>query len=281
MRRFAYLLAFVFAALAATVLVTPPQVRAITYGFVDENNVFSNVGAFIVKSPESGRIFPICSGTLIAPDVFLTASHCTAFFEFDLAPRGFTAFVSFDSPIPFGDLTSKKTKLIPVAEVVTNPGFNQSQDDPGDIAVLKVSGGHTKNLTPATLPTAGLLDNLAAQGALKNMTFTAVGYGVQNRVVGGGVPFFQDINPIPRMFSFSSFNALSPAFLRLSQNPATGDGGTCFGDSGGPNFMMVDGRRILAAITITGDAVCRATNVTYRLDIPSARDFLAPHVTLP
>jgi hypothetical protein len=83
------------------------------------------------------------------------------------------------------------------------------------------------------------------------------------------------------MFSFSSFNALSPAFLRLSQNPATGDGGTCFGDSGGPNFMMVDGRRILAAITITGDAVCRATNVTYRLDIPSARDFLAPHVTLP
>lgn len=49
--------------------------------------------------------------------------------------------------------------------------------------------------------------------------FTAVGYGVQDRVVGGGIPFFQDLNPVPRMFAFSSFDALNPGFLRLSQNP--------------------------------------------------------------
>jgi len=39
--------------------------------------------------------------------------------------------------------------------------------------------------------------------------------------------------------------------------------------------------RTLVAITITGDAVCRATNVDYRLDIQSARTFLAPYVDLP
>ena len=67
----------------------------------------------------------------------------------------------------------------------------------------------------------------------------------------------------------------------MSQNPATGNGGACFGDSGGPNFLTVEGTRLIAAITITGDAVCRATNVAYRLDTTSARDFLAPYVSLP
>jgi hypothetical protein len=218
---------------------------------------------------------------LISPTVFLTASHCTVFFENDLALRGFTAFVSFDNPIPFGDLTDRRTKLIPVTQVVSNPGYNQSQSDPGDIAVLLVKANDTRGITPATLPTAGLLDQLAAQQRLQSAVFTPVGYGLQNRVVGGGVPFFQDMNPIPRMFAFSSFNSLNPAFLRLSQNPSTGNGGTCFGDSGGPNFFNYGGARILAAITITGDAVCRSTNVTYRLDTASARNFLAPYVTLP
>lgn len=266
---------------ASLVLVSSVRVGAITYGFADTHNSFPNVGAFIVKSPTTGRIYPICSGTLIAPDVFLTASHCTVYFDLVLAPRGFTAWVSFDSPIPFGELTTRRTKLIAVEQVVTNPYYNQAQSDPGDIAVLVVSPRGTRGITPAVLPTQGLLDQLAAQNGLKDTVYTAVGYGVQNRVVGGGVPYFQDINPIPRMYAFSSFDAINDAWLRLSQNPATGDGGTCSGDSGGPNFLMVNGLRTLVAITITGDAVCRATNVVYRTDTASARAFLAPYVALP
>ncbi len=270
-----------FTALALTLLIFAPRVHAIVYGFVDTHNAFRNAGAFIVKSPTTGRIFPICSGALIAPTVFLTASHCTAAFESLLAPRGFDAFVSFDNPIPLGALTSPATDLIPVTQVVTNPNFNRSQSDSGDIGVLLVSAADTAGITPATLPTEGLLDQLAEQNGLKNAVFTPVGYGVQNRVVGGGPPFFQDLNPIPRMFALSEFHALNPGYLRLSQNPATGDGGTCFGDSGGPNFFRHNGTHVLAAITITGDSVCRATNVTYRTDTPSARAFLAPYVALP
>jgi secreted trypsin-like serine protease len=273
--------AVLFATAVVALLFIPSVVRAIVYGFVDTNNVFTNTGAFIVKSPTTGNIFPICSGTLISPTVFLTASHCTAVFEQELAPQGFTAFVSFDNPIPFGDLTSNQTNLIPVVQVVTNPGFNQSQSDPGDIAVLIVRDRDTRGITPASLPTAGLLDQLSAQNGLQDAVFTPVGYGLQNRVTGGGTPFFQDMNPLPRMFAHSSFNALNQAFLRLSQNPSTGNGGTCFGDSGGPNFFNHNGTRLLAAITITGDVVCRSTNVTYRLDTASSRNFLAPFVTLP
>jgi hypothetical protein len=81
------------------------------------------------------------------------------------------------------------------------------------------------------------------------------------------------------MVTTSSFNAINQASLRLSQNPATNDGGTCFGDSGGPNFLGKSDT--IAAITMTGDAVCQATNVTYRLDTSSARTFLKSFVTLP
>ncbi len=281
MRRTYCLAAAMFAVATITFLVIPSRVQAIVYGFVDTNNVFTNAGAFIVKSPATGNIFPICSGTLISPSVFLTASHCTIFFENDLAPLGYTAFVSFDNPIPFGDLTSHRTNLIPVTQVITNPNFNQSQSDPGDIAVMIVREQNTRGITPAILPPAGLLDQLSEQNGLQNAVFTPVGYGLQNRVTGGGPPFFQDLNPVPRMYAFSSFNALNDAFLRLSQNPSTSNGGTCFGDSGGPNFFNYNGVRLLAAITITGDAVCRSTNVTYRLDIASARNFLAPYVKLP
>jgi len=157
---------------------------------------------------------------------------------------------------------------------VTNPNFNQSQSDSGDIGVL-ILQSNVRGLEPAALPACGLLDQLVAQNGLKDAVFTAVGYGVQNRVVGGGVPYFQDLNPIPRMFAFSSFNSLNGGYIRLSQNPSTGNGGTCFGDSGGPNLLTVSGQQLVAAITITGDTVCRSTNVDYRLDIASAQAFLA------
>ena len=255
-----------------SLLFVSPRASAITYGFI-ANGSFANTGAFIVKSP-TGEILPICSGTMITSNVFLTASHCTIFYTQDLAPQGYVAYVSLDTLIPFGALTSNKTNLLSVAHVVSNPNYNQRQSDPGDIAVL-ILDRDVRNVTPATLPACGLLDQLAAQNGLRSTVFANAGYGLQNRVVGGGVPFFQDLNPVPRMFSFSGFNSLNGGYLRLSQNPSTGNGGTCFGDSGGPNFIDVDGRQTIVSITITGDSVCRSTNVAYRLDTFSAQSFLA------
>ena len=274
MKRNAVLFGLLLTFTLAVLLITSPRSKAITYGFVDSNNTYSNTGAFIVKSPTTGQIFPICSGTMITSNVFLTASHCTIFYQQDLVPRGFTAYVSLDASIPFGELTSNKTKLLAVANVVTNPNYNQSQSDSGDIGAL-ILASDVRGVTPANLPTCGLLDQLVAQNGLKTATFTAVGYGLQNRVVGGGVPYFQDVNPIPRMYAFSSFNSLNGGYIRLSQNPSTGNGGTCFGDSGGPNFLNVNGEAVLAAITITGDSVCRSTNVDYRTDTSSAQAFFA------
>jgi Trypsin len=250
------------------------RVSAITYGHVDTANTFSNTGAFMIKSAFTDEVFPICSGTMITSNVFLTATHCTLYFSQELAPQGYSAYVSLDSSIPFGPLTSVKTSLLPVAHVVSNPNYSQRQSDSGDIGAL-ILQTPLDGVTPATLASCGLLDQLSSHNGMKDALFTPVGYGLQERVVGRGVPFFQDANPIPRMFAFSKFNALNEGYIRLSQNPATGNGGACFGDSGGPNFLNVNQQRILAAITITGDAVCRATNVAYRVDTLSAQGFLA------
>ena len=82
-----------------------------------------------------------------------------------------------------------------------------------------------------------------------------------------------------RQVATGTLNAVNKTWLRISMNASTGNGGTCYGDSGGPNFLGTTTSS--PAITITGDAVCRSTNVVYRPDTASARAFLDDYVSLP
>ena len=167
MKRLICFFALTLSLVVGSLLLVSPSTSAITFGFVDSSNTFKNIGAFIVKSPTTGEIFPICSGTMITANVFLTAGHCTAFYTQDLAPEGFVAFVSLDQSIPFGSLTTNKTELLPVAHVVTNPNFNQAQSDSGDIGVL-ILERNVRGVTPATLPACGLLDQLGSTKRIEN-----------------------------------------------------------------------------------------------------------------
>jgi hypothetical protein len=76
-----------------------------------------------------------------------------------------------------------------------------------------------------------------------------------------------------------TYNALTDGWLKISMNPSTGDGGTCYGDSGGPHFL--GNTNVVVSVTVTGDVNCRATDVTYRLDMPSARAYLEQFLPLP
>jgi len=270
-------------ALLLVVSSSPVPVQAITNGFPDTTNTFSNVGTVFAVGTD-GQGFQLCSGTLISPTVFLTVAHCALYFNDFLAPEGFTLYMSFDNPIPILGLTDVNT-LIPVTQIIPNPMYVQANDthpfnphhgsDPGDLAVIILPLRVTQGITPAALPTLGLLDELTANNALHGVLFTAVGYGSEDR-------FGNRSNPMPRMFAFSAFRALTPGFLQLSINPALNNGGACFGDSGGPDFLSVDGKLILMSInSVGGDHVCRATSGNYRLDTATARDFLKNFVTLP
>jgi V8-like Glu-specific endopeptidase len=254
------------ATMALAILMAAGAASAITYGQPDGNK-HPYVGA-LVGADEQGE-FVFCSGTLIAPDVFLTAAHCTAAIEqFGLEFRG----VTFDS------VFDPDTSVVYPGTPYTHPEFPGPSSDAKDIAVV-VLDEEVTGIQPALLPSAGLLDQLANDGTLKGQNFTAVGYGATERThqPGSGAPVFGEDGT--RMYSVSTFAALNKGFLRLSQNPSTGDAGTCYGDSGGPNFL--GDSQVIASITISGDAPCRATNVTYRLDTPTAREFLGQFVTLP
>jgi hypothetical protein len=264
-------LLFVLGALSCTLITVAPA-GAIVGGAEDVDG-HPNVGALVARFPDGD--FPACSGTLISPTVFLTAGHCIAFTQ-SFGATGYA--VTFDSNVAF-DASGRVTNAIP-GTATLDPRFGHDQGDFHDLAVVTFEEP-VASASPATLPRAGLLDGLAAQGGLRNQSFTVVGYGAPGIAFGGGRP--QPIfDPVRRVAtsSFMSLNA-SRLFLLINAN-ATGGGGACFGDSGGPEFLDVDGTDVLVSLTsLKADQVCRALAVNYRLDTPSARAFLGEFVPLP
>jgi secreted trypsin-like serine protease len=243
------------AALLAVALATAAPAAAITYGTADGNG-HPNVGGLVASTQYSDGTWIYCSGTLIAPRVFLTAAHC--------GDNAESVRVTFDTAYVDGDKVYAGT-------FYADPRYNQAQSDPHDIAVVVLDKA-VNGIAPASLPAADSLSNLPS-----TQTFTSVGYGAYlvTNSPGGHQYLYDDV----RMVATGTLNATNAAWLRISMNPATGNGGTCYGDSGGPNFLGTTD--IVAAATITGDAVCRSTNVDYRVDTASARGFLAQYVTLP
>jgi secreted trypsin-like serine protease len=240
--------------------------NAITFGEPD-GNLHPNVGVMVLQFPDGSRAL-LCSGSLIADKVFLTAAHCTNYLSAnDVDPHDI--WVSFDSVVgPDATLYRGTYKV--------NPNYGHDEADPNDVAVV-VFDDPVPGVPPARLPTAGLLDQMKDTGTLKRQPFTAVGYGTVRDDKTGGPHSLADNNE--RRFVVQSFLALKPAWIQLSMNPSTGNGGTCYGDSGGPHF--IGDTNVIAAITVTGDRWCRATDVDYRMDTESARSYLSQFVDLP
>ena len=243
------------ALIALATLAWAPSAQAITNG-VPDGDGHPGVGGLVAAEAYPDGTWIYCSGTLISPTVFLTAAHC--------AEDGERVAVTFDSAYRDGDKVYYGT-------FSADPEYSRSQSDPHDIAVV-VLDKPVKGIEPALLPEAGSLSGLSG-----SQQFTSVGYGAYAvpRGPGGHQYLYDDV----RQVATGTLNAVNKTWLRISMNAATGNGGTCYGDSGGPNFL--GSTDIVAGVTITGDAVCRSTNVVYRTDTASARAFLDDYVVLP
>lgn len=259
--------------LTSLAVLAPVVAHAIVYGEPD-NGEHPNVGSFVgeLTDPDTGdsSLIQLCTGTLIDTDVVLSASHC-----FTGLPPTLTitdTWFTLDEVIDANkDGVVDPTVKLLTGTPVTHPLFGSGgANNTFDIAVFLLDKAVT-GIAPAELPGPGLLNDIA----WRNETFTAVGYGAvreTNRKATQSI-----LVGWRREKADQQARSLTRAWLTLSMNLATGNGGTCYGDSGGPHFLG----DVVVSITITGDVPCKATDKTYRVDTPWAREFLARFVTLP
>jgi len=231
-------------------------------------SAYGNVGAVMFDFAGDGLDADdwFCTGSLISPTVFLTAAHCLEFL-----PADAQVYVTFSPSAAQGVATA-----IAATAFHFDPLYGHDSADPHDIGVVLLPAKKTRGITPFKLPAAGYLDQAAAQNGLKDQKFLNVGYGGDATRTGQPTISYDGV----RKVSVSTYMALEKNWLWLSMNSSTGDGGDCYGDSGGPKLLASKPDTVLALV-VTGDANCRATTKDYRVDSPSARAFLAGYVALP
>ena len=176
---------------AALLLAATSPAIAIIDGTTDTTGRFPNVGGLQLRL--DGEWFDFCTGTLVAPNVVLTAAHCTSFFtgevgdEDELGPDDWR--ISFeadpgDGSTYYGADHSSFTRLARQRGRTGRRQLKMSFLKGGleDIALVYLTE-EVVGVTPAPVADAGYLDGLD----LTSETFTVVGYGTDEFVTGSVV----------------------------------------------------------------------------------------------
>jgi secreted trypsin-like serine protease len=227
--------------LAGCAATTAVEQQAIVGGSVDSAD--DAVVAVVEQPVCSDAVTVTCSGTLLAPQVVLTAAHCVA--------PGDAPQVHVGAPVGTG-------QLIAVSNVIRHPSFDDTTHA-FDLAILQLA--EPAGATPLALPTA---------------TLDASFVGATARIVGFGVDAPGAIADGQRRQGTMQIASVGAYTFEAMPTPSN----TCGGDSGGPVFVVAGGGEQLLGVTVAGDPTCSTNAIDGRVDI-SVADFVKPFVDMP
>jgi secreted trypsin-like serine protease len=297
MKKVLALLTLLVSVAVAGVAASPAS--AVKFGVPDEANAYPWVGLMVAFDADGNPLWR-CTGSLIEPDLFLTAGHCVS----DPSAEGgdpvetiriwFTEgddIITTD-PQYLENLEAGAENLCEGVEGYPCGGYSAvgtpealsgwtgqltipQTYDLGLVHITEWVDGTYRPTTYGEVAPVGYLDELAADAprGQGNIEFTVVGYGLQS------------VKPVEsslkqRMVGTVSFVNLTSALsggwsLHYSNNPGQGhggSGGTCFGDSGGP-VISEDGL-IVAVNSFVLNNNCNGAGFGYRVDTELANEFI-------
>lgn len=208
----------------------------------------------------------LCTGSLIAPNVILTAGHCSVTDD-KCGPGTCQTLPAATFQVGGGtDPTHGADWVSDVAEVHTNPAYDgsdlQNQGIPGDDAILVLT-------TPAPVTPMPWLDANDTSIYQVGTTFTAVGYGIDD----GTNPQTAGVG-VKKMVQLQIAQIVSDAF---AYNAGPQGQNSCSGDSGGPAIVNANGVDTVIATVSYGDQTCQSFGVDVRTDFE--KSFISTYAT--
>ena len=239
------------------------QPSRIIFGTVD-GNAHPAVGLIVMDV--GGEPAFRCSGTFLSPTVFLTAGHCVG------EPGEFSGMRVFtESDVEHGNnnYPFAGPNTIEALSWQAHPLFTEAGFPRHDVGVVVLSAPFNLPANQyGALPAVNQLDALH-NGA--NTIFTSVGYGTQKSNPAHEVALLIRESAQPHLIAINT-PSVGRILMILSNNAATG--GTCFGDSGGPNYLGAS--NVIAALTTFGRSpTCGGNGGVFRLDQQDVIDFVS------
>jgi hypothetical protein len=261
----------VAAGLALGMVALASPAFGITKGGVPDGDEHPYVGLMLALDANNTPLWR-CSGTLVSPTVFVTAGHCTEapaaraeiFLQSSLEPnRG-------DYGWPFGDPFGNY-EFSSSGTTHTFPGYDPNAFFVADLGVVELDEPALLK-EYASMPGLGAVDQLMK--GRKGAEVTVVGYGLQYAGRGAN----PSVSLLTRMQAdVFVVNTTGVAGIKTYEGWSmflSGDaknGGTCFGDSGGPTLK---GDTLLAVTSFGFNGVCAGVGGVYRIDHTDALDWI-------
>jgi secreted trypsin-like serine protease len=211
----------------------------------------STVNIYMTFGPRNSPQFTnFCSGTLIAPDLVVTAAHCIVDLAQDLKWNKATYLknvkVGFGNEI-VKSLRDSRVRFVGLKDLKVHEGYtpeslqNAEKEPMKDIALLRLSQRAPAGFVPAQLP-------LATTALKAGDRVTLAGFGLINGIFGVQATSLNKVD-----VTIHNPKMTEAQFSYLTEKGQT----ACSGDSGGPAYLRdSQGKLVVVGVTSWGDNQC-------------------------